>query len=301
MNLSSLRERVANATGLSTSDASSLTKIDAWINQAYQHVSGLYGWPWLVKQGTLVTSADITTGTVSITAGDTALTFSSAPAASVAGNWMIQFTSVSDDWYDIATHTAASTSAVLASTFNGTSNLSGASYILRKVYYSLPSDLDRIISIRQMRTDFSLIPVDIRYLDKALPDPDVTGIPTNYALFGLDSSNYWKMTVYPTPNAAMNLLVRYYKKITELSATTDEPILPTKFHNAIVHCALYLYGYQYIDDTRQQESKKAFEQLIEDMKQNSSVVPGAVATPIPWDQRPSRSHIGLQLPEHIGD
>jgi hypothetical protein len=298
MDLLALRNRVANATGLNPSSTSDASKVDAWINAAYRYISGLYAWPWLMKQGTIVTYADITTGTASINSEDTALTFSSAPSVSVANDWMIQF-DASSDWYDITSHTASSTSATLSTAYNDSSSLSAGDYLLRKIYYSLPSDLDTIVSLRQMRSKVDLVPLDPRFLDMAVPDPNVTGQPTHYVVGGLDSSNYWRVSFYPTPVERINVLVRYLKKITDLSATTDTPIMPEKWHTAIVHAALALYGYQFIDDTRQKESVGLLGAMLSDMKQNSSPVPGAIAKPLPWDMHYPRHRSGLQIPDII--
>ena len=57
MNLTALIARVANETGLdATTDA---TVITAWINQAYQQLSGAFEWPWLLTNSTMQTEADI--------------------------------------------------------------------------------------------------------------------------------------------------------------------------------------------------------------------------------------------------
>lgn len=298
MDFLALRTRVANATGLNPSATTDSAKIDAWINAAYRYLSGLYPWPWLLKQGTIVTYADITTGTATVSSESTSLTFSSAPSISVANDWMVQF-DASDDWYDVTSHTASSTSATLATAYNASSNLSAGSYLLRKIYYSLPSDLDRVVSIRQMRSKVDLAPLDPRYMDMTVPDPNVTGQPTCFSVCGLDSNNYWRVSFYPTPVARMNMLVRYLKKITDLSATTDTPIMPEKWHTAIVHAALALYGYQFIDDTRQKESVTSLGNLITEMKQNASPIPGLTARPLPWDATLGRSRAGLQIPDTI--
>jgi len=298
MNLSNYRSRICDALGLDSTDSTTTTKTDAWVNQAYQYVSGLYNWPWLVKQGTVVTSTDITTGTVSINASSTALTFSSAPSVSVANDWMIQF-AASNDWYDISSHTAASTSATLASAYNESTNLSAGAYTLRRIYYSLPSDLDRIIDVRQMRSEVSLVPVDVRFLDAQVPNPNITGNPTHYALFGLDSNKYWRLITHPIANVKMNLLVRYYQKITELSSASDEPLIPLKWHSVLVFGALYLFGYDYLDDGRKKEVKETFEAMVEEMRMGMSPVPPKIATPLPWDRKLAARPFGATFPERI--
>lgn len=297
MNLTTLQTAVAQETGLDTTNDA--TKLTAWINSAYQVISSKYNWPWLVKNGTIVTVADITSGTVSINAGSTSLTFSSAPAASVAGNYMIRFDTQSNDWYNISAHTGGETNATLASAFIGTTNYSAGAYTLRKVYYSMPSDCDRVFDIRQAITKIKLVPVDIRTFDYYLPDPAVTADPVYYAPVGYDSSNNWQLTLYPVPSEVINLQIRYLQKITALSSGNDTPLIPTKFHDAIVFAALYLYGHPYIDDNRVNAAKARFDELMKDMKREYAPVPDHLTVLQPWDLRPTYPTFRLRFPSNF--
>lgn len=285
MNFSTLKSRVANEVGLdSTNDA---TILGSWVNAAYKRVCGTYNWPWLIKNSTIQTVKDITTGTVSINSGSTSLTFSSAPTVSVASNYMIQFTATSDDWYLISSHTAASTSATLSVPFTGTSNISGAAYICRKVFYSLPSDCDRIIDIRQAITDQRLGAVDIRNFDHYLPDPSAVANPVIYAITGLDTNQYWQVTLYPIPSAVINLQLRYLYTPADLTST-DNPVLPEKFHEILVFGALSQFGHAYIDDDRIRIAQARYDQLLADMKLSYSPVPDQMTVLQPWDTRQRR-------------
>lgn len=299
MNYLTLRTLVAGETGIDlTQDA---TTVGYWINQTYQHISGLFNWPWLMKHSIFQTKADITTGTASINSGDTALTFSSAPTVSVANDYMVQFPSTSDDWYFISSHTASSTSAVISVPFTGSSNISGATYIVRKVFYSMASDVDRIVDIRQTITDNKLEPVDIRTFDRIIPDPSLTGTPVYYSMIGMDSSNYWRLTFYPIPNATVNMQLRYYQRITELSSDTDEPIIPIKWHNALVFGALAMYGHDYIDDDRVKDAQVRYQNVINEMLRHFSHIPDAQFVIQPWDSRVRRGIFPLRFPSNFPD
>ncbi len=296
MTFATLKTRIAGELGLdTTTDA---TNLGAWTNEAYKVILGMFRWPWLLKNSIIQTVADITTGTVAINAGSTSGTFSSAPAASVANQYMIQFTATSDDWYLISAHTAAATSFTLANAFVGTSNISGASYICRKVYYSLPSDCDGIIGIRQAITDTDLTPVDIRTFDRYLPDPSATAEPAVFALAGYDTSKYWQMTLYPTPTSVMNLQLRYYQMPADMSGDSDTPFLPEKFHNAIVFLALMNHGHPFIDDDRYLQAKQRFEIMIDDMKNNYNPLPTQFNVIQTWDSRPRRTAGSLRWPSN---
>ena len=180
---------------------------------------------------------------------------------------MIQFTTT-DDWYFISAHTAASTSATLANAYVGTSNYTSGTYKLRKVFYSLSSTLDRLVDVRQAITKQKLGAVDIRTFDRYLPDPTAVDSPRYYAMCGVDSSKNWQITLYPLPSTVMNIQTRYLQAPTAMSGSTDTPILPEKFHDAIVFGALYLFGHAYIDDTRISSAKARFDNMVEEMKMN---------------------------------
>lgn len=294
MTFTALKARVAGETGLDTTTDDTL--LGVWVNAAYKTIVGSFRWPWLLKNSIIQTVADITTGTVSINAGSTALTFSSAPAVSVANQYMIQFTATSDDWYLISAHTASQTNATLANAFVGTSNISGASYICRKVYYSLPSDCDGIIGLRQAVTDTDMTPIDIRTFDRYLPDPTATGEPLAFALAGYDTSKNWQMVLYPTPSSVLNMQLRYYMMPSDLSSGSDTPYLPEKFHDAIVFLALMNYGHPYIDDTRYQLAKDRYGVMVQDMKNNYDPLPEQMSVIQSWDSRPRRYHGILRWP-----
>lgn len=296
MQLSTLQTAVAQETGLDTTNDA--VKLTAWINSAYAYISGMYNWPWLVKSGTISTVADITTGTVSINAGSTALTFSSAPAVSVAGNYMIRLDGQSNDWYNISSHTAGQTSATLASSFIGTTNYIAGTYTLRKVYYSMPSDCDRIIDMRQAITKIKLVPVDMRTFDYYLPDPSVTADPVYYAPMGYDTNKNWQVTLYPIPSEVINIQLRYLQAITALALSTDIPLIPAKFHDAIVFGALYLYGHPYIDDTRVAIAQTRFMEMMKVMKEEYAPAPDHLTVLQPWDLRPTYPTFRLRFPSN---
>lgn len=297
MILTTLQTLIANETGLDpTNDATTITR---WINSAYRTINGLFAWPWLLKSSTFQTSADITSGTVSINAGSTSLTFSSAPSVSVANQWMINFPTVSNDWYYITAHNAMSTSATLGVPLIGSTNLSGASYVLRKVFYSLPSDLDRLIDIRQSITKIKLVPIDTRTYDYYLPEPTSVAQPVYYAPMGVDTSGYYQVTLYPIPDTTYNMQIRYFKTTTDLSSGSDVPNIPEKFQDLIVFGALAMYGHDYIDDTRVSEAATRYANLLSEMKEEYSPMPDILTVLQPWDLRPTYPTFRLRFPSNF--
>lgn len=272
-----MRQRVAEALGVSETDtttdanATIQAKIKAWINARYTYVCGIRDWNWLLKDTIIQTAAQITTGTVTATLASTTITFSNAPAPSVAG-WFIQF-SDSSDWYEISTHTAGQTGAVLANAYLGTTS-STLTYTLRKVYYVMPTDTGTIMDMRQMRQKSKLKWVSLRNIDSVVPDRNRVDQPQYYTTVGLDSSGQIRVEFFPVASTTMNINVRYYKVVAEMTSDSEKAIIPKQFHEYLVWDTLGTYGYNWLDDTRISMAKAEANRVLEEMISNDTVSEG---------------------------
>lgn len=79
---------------------------------------------------------------------------------------------------------------------------------------------------------------DFKWVDDTTPDPDdttthSTNVPEYWYKFG-DT-----IKVYPVPDAAYTLTLRYYKKPTLLSSDADVPDIPSEFEELLVSGAAY--------------------------------------------------------------
>jgi hypothetical protein len=280
-----MRQRIAELIGVDQTDTTYDNKIKEWVNNSYKYIAAKENWPWLVKNYVLQTVADITTGTVAIASGGTALTFSVAPSSSsVANDYQIQFAGA-NNWYEITAHVGGATTATLGQAYLGTT-LTVGTYILRKMYYSLPSDMDRIIDVRQVTFPTKMEYQDIRMFDSLQPYPTATGSPYVYSLVGLDSSKNWRMFFFPSPSTAINVNIRYYQRITELSSDSDTPLMPDPWDESILFRALAIYGASFIDDTRRKDYKDAFDEIYKDMQKKLLPTSDQVVVKIPWDRVP---------------
>jgi hypothetical protein len=298
MDFLALKTRVAEEAGLDLSTDN--IKVGSWINESYKFLSGMREWPWLLKSATIQTTPDITSLTASVDSAGTAVTLSATYATSLANDYYIQF-SASDDWYLITAHTAGTDAVTIDSGYTGTSNLTAGACTIRRVYYSLSSDTDRIVNMRQAITDQDLTYVDPRTFDHELPDPTAVATPYVYSLLGLDSSQNWRVTFYPIPGEKINIRYRYYQKITELSLNTDVPLIPEKFHQTIIFTALAMFGHPYIDDDRVTSAERRAKMAVAEMVKQISPIPDKHSVMQPWDQRANvRSNFGPQFPPNFG-
>ncbi len=280
-----IRQRVAELMGMSSIDrtpddnATMEDKLKAWVNARYKVLSAKESWNWLIADTIVQTLPDITTGTVNATNNDTAITFSVGPTPDVTG-FFIQF-SDTGDWYEIATHTAGATSATLTVPFGGST--ATLTYVLRKNYYLLPANTGKILNVSQHRVwNTALRYVPARLLDQYLAYRQQTNRPRFYCILGVNSSRQYKMELFPIPNVVMNLNIRTYQVITELSADSDIPIIPEAYHEILVWDVLSTYGYTFLDDTRISSAKAEYNTLYADMRKNH-VDPEDIAVRLAYD------------------
>jgi hypothetical protein len=156
------------------------------------------------------------------------------------------------------------------------------------VYYTLPSDLGKLLDIRQTRDDIKLHYIPIRNLDRYVADRTQTGEPEYYTFVGQDSSNLYRLEFFPVPDVKMNLNVRYYRVVAELSSDSDVPLIPTQFHDILIWDVLGTYGYNFMDDTRINFAKAEANRIMEDMKKNDLVTEN-IAVREAFDVNPSSS------------
>ena len=266
MNFLTQKQELAAQLGMDQTDSDDNTLLGRWLNTSQRMIAGAADWPFFRATTPLIvqTVPDITTGTVSVTDGGTAATLSSAPAASTA-NSFIKFAS-SEDWFRITAHTAATTGLTIDPVAIDTNT--DATYTIRKFFYSTSAAVDRILAIRQSITPYQLVEMGRDQFNEIRPDPDATGNPKMYMLTGLDSSGLVQFALWPTPDAEINLIIDYIAEATDLSSDSDVSIIPPKWHTSVMMEGAKWQGFDFLDDTRADQSKKLFYIQLEDMKKN---------------------------------
>lgn len=245
--------------------AGDLTKIKRWLNMAQQDITGQMNWPFMGAHEIIQTVADITTGTVSINSGSTSLTFSSAPSVSVT-DWFIKFSS-GDSWYRISSHTAASTSATLTQAYGESSNLSGGTYTLRKLFYSTNTPLDSILDIKRTVNGYPLSSASPKDADVFLPLYWDSGTIYKYIWSIPESDGDIRISFLYSPSSVENLQVRGIKRLSDLSSDSDTSIIPGRWHPALVDRACgYAFSSLYgPDDGRAKQSFVDADSKVSDM------------------------------------
>jgi len=252
--------------GVDYTSSSYSTLVKRWINTAQQQVFAYFNWPFLRASTPLIiqTVPDYATGTASVSAGGTTVTFSGTIADSKT-NQFIRFAS-SDDWYQITAHSAGASTATISPA--AISANTSAAYTIRKVYYSTSSDVDRIVQIKQSVTPYQLREVGKEYFEELEPDQQSTGTPYVFRMAGYDSSGNPQFQLWPTPDAVINLYIDYLRVATDLSADSDVSIIPAKWHTSVLIQGALAQGYEWDSDDRMKLALAKFADGLEIMKSN---------------------------------
>ena len=210
---------------------------------------------------TVVTVADYTTGTVAVTSGGTAVTGTNTVFTTThgGGDYYMQFTGA-NDWYKV-TARSADTAITIGTAYQGTTDLTVATYILRKIFYSLSSSADRIIDIRGWNTPCKLMQADPRTLDAMYPNPQSTNASYGFITWGVDASNNIQISPYPFPSDARLLEIRTIKRPADGTIS-----LPAKYAHVIIWGAVAI-GFGYLRKFQEAAMwNQKFEGRIKEMK-----------------------------------
>jgi len=233
-----LETEIAEQLRLDTAKANQKAAIDRWINLTLEDIHGRADWFWTRERQVIQTVIDKTAGTVAVSISGTTVTGTSTAFASADVGKFIQF-AASDDWYKI-TAVDSATSLTIEIEFNGTAALTTSTYIIRQFYYSLPS-AEKVLTVSQKQTPRKLNIGHIRDFDTRNELAEQTRGPEDFFLWGLNSSNQLQFLVYPWPDEARNLEIRYKKKCTEDSIS----YFPEKWRHVILDGAL-VRGLKYV-------------------------------------------------------
>lgn len=87
-----------------------------------------------------------------------------------------------------------------------------------------PADFGRLIDLHDEGADQRLDSLDLRELDEL---PEESGRPTEYAVEGDE------LKLYPSPDGAYELRLRYWHLPADMTADGDEPELPKQHHHRL--------------------------------------------------------------------
>ena len=233
-----IESEVAAQLRLDLNKADQKSLIDRWINLTLEDIHGRHDWFWARERQVVQTVADKTDGTVAVALSSTTVTGTDTAFSSGDVGKFIQFSS-NTDWYKI-TAVASATSLTIEKAFTPDTAATEDTYIIRQFYYSLP-DAEKVLSAKHWGASRKLTVKHIREFDAVHARVASTGDPEDVFMWGLDSNGYLQYLIYPWPDSARNVEIRYKKKCTEDTVT----YFPEKWRGVILDGAL-VRGLKYI-------------------------------------------------------
>ena len=99
--------------------------------------------------------------------------------------------------------------------------------------YTFASNVKRLNGITDTTNDIPLKRRDLGWLRRQDPGLDISGQPVAYVDLGQSSSGLIQVQFWPTPSTAYAYLVDYTAQYTNMTADTEEPLLPEDFHHVL--------------------------------------------------------------------
>ena len=273
--------RIMEAVGVSATN----TIADRFINIALHdmHIDPGSNFPWAIRRAYLTTHAPYTTGTVSIAA---------ATRTTVAGSSTLWNTAVtgfgfnntrvggkmtfsgSNDVHEVTVVTS-DVAITITPQWVG-SALSAASYAYFEDEYALASDFGRPVDLRSFSTDANIPLIGPQLFRRTYPRNYTRRKPRVATLIQLGFSGSttarYRVVLAPVPDDEYIIPYDYITtnlavtaagvEQTQLTADTDEPIVPLKYRHAIAFHALYHWYRDRKDDTRSGEAKGEYTDIM---------------------------------------
>lgn len=231
------------------------------VNQQYQAVwlggreldpSIDENWWWMRKErpAAFVLNPAISDGTVAVVNGNSAVTFSQAPASSVAGR-LFRVTGQADV-FRVESHTGGSANAVLDTIYTGPSD-GVASYKLLQVDYTLTSNVFRLVSpmrVDRQNTNYDPYKIHGTNADRMEADWPTSvihmGVPEQFAVVTQSNQTYtvrFNRYGFDKPDQFIRVEYDYQFRpalLTDFSPSgTEEPVLPWEYRKIIADAAAF--------------------------------------------------------------
>lgn len=278
--LLSLIRDTASSTAGDTNDIA-----DRYLNEALHeiHINPLRKAPWLVRRSVILTHAPYSTGTVSITAAarttvtgsstlwNTAVTGMGFNNARAGGK--MTFSGISEV-YEVST-VDTDTQITLLNRYTGAA-LSAASYNYFEDEYALASDFGGPVDYRNFSNDINIPLMPPMQFRQRYPRNSTTGRPRAATViqkaFSGSTTPQYRVVFNPSPDDEYSIPYHYITtnlavssagvEQTQMTATTDEPVMPLKYRHAIVLRAAWKWLAFRKDDERLAVIKAEYVDLI---------------------------------------
>ena len=283
---------VANRARIPTADTTTLARIKQIVNDVYRDICLHEDWYWLVKRHVLVTATAYTTGTITVTTGSTAFTFSDAPTdlGTFVGRKLHVSGTTPDGiaTYRITAHTADSATGLLDVEYANTGT-STATFHVWQDEYDLPTDFLSLVDAQRYGYELPARAVGPRDMLTMKGRSTMEGKPQAYTVLDFETSGdpttERQLWIHPNPDRPYRVEVYYRRQATEMGSAEDIPAMPEEFRHVIMDGALAdVYATINADETRAAMFRARYEQGLARMAVQHREVTGQRSAVAPMDQ-----------------
>jgi hypothetical protein len=245
------------------------------------HIGFDYRFPWAERSAVLRTRPQYSTGTLTATKGSAAITGSSTAwntadefsVTNIRANGKIRIAGAIDPYPILSV--SNDTAATLTTPFVETTT-SGATYVYYEDEYDLASDFLKPVDAQRFSDQASIDLIGRTEFRRRYPANSQTGRPSVATI--IDSAPSGNTTpirrvrFHPAPSTTLRIPYTYITgnlavssagvAAANLSASTDEPIVPLRYRHVIVFGALYHWYRDKKDDARTDAAKQEYIDLV---------------------------------------
>ena len=277
--LTNLSNRIRVSTGITSTETQLKTALNTALHDVHLGID--YRLPWAERRAVIRTQDDYTTGTITTTKGSTAVTGASTlwstnndfSVDNARANGRMVFSGSRTPY--VVTTVTDDTNIVLAEKFTETS-LAGATYTYYEDEYDLAADFLRPIDMQRFSLEASVDLISRTEFRRRFPVNSTLGRPSVATILDFAPSGsvtpIRRVKFAPAPNDFFQIPYTYvtaYLAVSSagaaqanMSADSDEPIMPLRYRHAIVLHALASLYRDKKDDTRSQEAKAEYVDIM---------------------------------------
>lgn len=205
-----------------------------WLRDRYRRVWRACDWSFAHKECQLITDAEISSDSVTVTNGSTTVTETTSDAKWTSSVIGMRFRKTGDSTrYTIANWTNSNPDTLtLDRAYEGTSG-TVQGYKIFQDTYALATDTGEVGNIVDTTTSRGLLQTSLQELDVWIPSRPGSGNPTYWALAGLDANNVNQIQLYPCPKESRGYLIRYTQEGPLLVGGASQ-LIPPIFESLLV-------------------------------------------------------------------
>ena len=262
MNRESLLQAVKDYTLISDTEMETLVYANLDNVQDNHICNNVHGhdFTWLKKYYEINTIPTYTKGTISVDQDSTTVTGVLTVFSAAMVGRVIKF---EDDleYYLISAYTSP-TEITLTTAYIGTT-ISGGTYTIYTVNYSLPSNFKRMEYVKQTNVQNSIPKMNDRQFSTLYPDEFLySGDILGYIESNMDTSSNRQIRFYPVQTTRKRIYLGYIQKLPTINTAGVTSLIPSKYHMLFVFKLSEMVFRMNDMESKAQAAKVDFEDLL---------------------------------------